>query len=99
MNGTSAAELIDEASKWSVGLGTLTLVLAPLSIPFLVLTAVAVLPLLLPVVAVALLAAIVALPLLLIRALGRRLAGGVSSPAPASRRRSHGETRAAEVLR
>jgi hypothetical protein len=50
------SEVVDEVSKWGVGAGILVVALFPLSIPFLVLTAVAVLPLLVPVLAAALLA-------------------------------------------
>jgi hypothetical protein len=66
-------EVIDEASKWTVGLGIITLALAPLALPMLVLTAVALVPLALPLIAVGLVAAIVAVPVLLIRRLRRRL--------------------------
>jgi hypothetical protein len=58
MNSQST-EVIDEVSKWTVGLGILTVALAPLSIPILVLTAAALIPL--------------AVPVLLIRGLGRRV--------------------------
>jgi hypothetical protein len=72
MNSQST-EVIDEVSKWGVGLGILTMALAPLSIPFLLLTAVAVIPLVAPVLALALAVAIAAVPFLLIRGLGRRV--------------------------
>jgi hypothetical protein len=68
----SNTEVIDEVSKWTVGLGTLILALAPLSLPFLILTAAALLPLVLPVLALGLVAAVVAAPILLVR---RLLAG------------------------
>jgi hypothetical protein len=64
---TRTIETIDEVSKWTVGLGMLTLALAPLSLPFLILTAAALLPLL----AVGLVAAVVAAPVLVIRRLRR----------------------------
>jgi hypothetical protein len=51
----------------------LILALAPLAIPFLALTAVFVLPLLLPVLALGLIGVIVAAPILLVRRLGRRV--------------------------
>jgi membrane protein implicated in regulation of membrane protease activity len=63
----SRAEVIDEVSKWGVGAGIVTVALAPLAIPILVLTLVALLPLALPVVAIG----ILALPVLLVRALWR----------------------------
>jgi hypothetical protein len=55
---TDSQELIEEVSKWTMGLGILVLALAPLSIPILVLTAVALLPLLVPLVALALIAGV-----------------------------------------
>jgi membrane protein implicated in regulation of membrane protease activity len=66
------AAVVDEVSKWSVGLGIVGVALFPLSIPFLVLTAVALLPLLVPVLALAVVAGIVALPVILTRRLVRR---------------------------
>jgi membrane protein implicated in regulation of membrane protease activity len=66
------AAVVDEVSKWTVGLGIVGVALFPLSIPFLVLTAVALLPLLAPVIALGLIAGIVALPVLLVRRLVRR---------------------------
>jgi hypothetical protein len=56
----------------------------PAGIPFLVLTAVAMIPLVLPVVAIALVAAVVAVPVLVLRCLGRRLSARVSSARAAS---------------
>jgi membrane protein implicated in regulation of membrane protease activity len=87
MNGNTSTEVIDEVSKWSVGLGILTLALAPLAIPFLVLTAVALIPLVLPVVAIAVVAAVFTVPVLLLRGLGRRLRARVASPRAASPQR------------
>lgn len=66
------AEVVDEVSRWGVGLGIITVALFPLSIPFLLLTAVAVLPLLVPVLALGLIAGIVAVPVMLVRRLVRR---------------------------
>jgi membrane protein implicated in regulation of membrane protease activity len=66
------AEVVDEVSRWGVGLGIITVALFPLSIPFLLLTAVALLPLLVPVLALGLIAGIVALPVLLVRRRVRR---------------------------
>jgi membrane protein implicated in regulation of membrane protease activity len=63
----SRTEVIDEVSKWGVGAGIVTVALAPLAIPILVLTLVALLPLALPVVALG----ILALPVLLVRTLWR----------------------------
>jgi hypothetical protein len=67
----SRAEIVDELSKWTVGLGIITLALFPLAVPILVLTAVATLPLLLPALALGLLLGGVALTYLLVRGLGR----------------------------
>lgn len=67
----SKVEVVDEVSKWGVGLGILIVALAPLSIPILVLTAAFLVPLLIPVLAIGLLAA----PVLLVRAVVRRSRG------------------------
>jgi hypothetical protein len=67
------AEVADEISKWSVGLGIITFALFPLALPFLILTAVAVLPLLLPALAVGLLIGVAAVPILAVRSLGRAI--------------------------
>jgi hypothetical protein len=66
----SRAEIVDEASKWSVGAGILVMALAPLSLPILILTLVALLPLVVPVLVIGLVAGIVALPVMLVRKLG-----------------------------
>jgi hypothetical protein len=85
---SSSTEVIDEASKWGVGLGILTTVLAPLSIPFLLLTAVAVIPLVVPVLALGLVVAIVAVPFLLIRGIGRRVIASRRPPRDATEGRA-----------
>jgi hypothetical protein len=69
----SRAEIVDEASKWSVGAGILVMALAPLSLPILILTLVAVLPLVVPLLAIGLVAGVLALPVMLARKLGRTL--------------------------
>jgi Flp pilus assembly protein TadB len=66
------AEVVDEVSKWGVGLGIVIVALFPLSIPFLLLTAVALLPLLIPLVALGLVVAVAALPIALARRLLRQ---------------------------
>ncbi len=66
------AELIDEYSKWAVGAGILVVALAPLAIPILVLTGVALLPLLVPAIPLALIAGLVYLPVRIGRRLRRR---------------------------
>ncbi len=68
----SGGELAEYAVSATTGLGILILALAPLAIPFLVLTAVFVLPLLLIPLALGLIGAIVAAPFLLVRRLRRR---------------------------
>jgi hypothetical protein len=68
----SKVEIAEEISKWTVGGGIVTLALFPLAVPLLVLTAVAALPLVLIPLAGALAAGVVAVPVLLVLALGRR---------------------------
>lgn len=68
-----ASDVAYEVSVWAVGGGIIVTALFPLAIPILALTAVAVLPLLLPVVAVGLAVALVALPVLAVRAVVRRV--------------------------
>jgi hypothetical protein len=67
----SRDELLTVASGWLVGGGLITMVLFPLAIPILVLTAIAVLPFVLVPLAVALAIAVVAVPFLLVLRLGR----------------------------
>jgi hypothetical protein len=69
----SRAEIVDEVSKWAVGAGILVTALAPLSLPILILTAVALLPLVVPLLAMGLVVAVIALPVLLLRRLGRSI--------------------------
>jgi hypothetical protein len=78
----SRAEVVDEASKWSVGAGILAVALAPLSLPILILTLVAVLPVAVPLLAIGLVAGVLALPVMLARKLGR----AVSAIGPRRRR-------------
>jgi Flp pilus assembly protein TadB len=80
MNANTRAEVIDEASKWNVGAGVVTMALFPLALPLLVLTAVAVVPLLLIPLAGALALAVVAAPLLLLWGLGRRAMRALRRP-------------------
>jgi hypothetical protein len=75
------AEVVDEVSKWTVGAGILTVAVAPLAIPILVLTGAALLPLLLPVIPLALIAGIVYLPIKVVRTVRRRWALRDRSPA------------------
>jgi hypothetical protein len=69
----SRAEVADEVSKWTVGGGIVLVALFPLALPILILTAVAVLPLLVPLLAAGVVVAVIALPILLFRKLGRPL--------------------------
>jgi hypothetical protein len=86
----SRTEVVDEVSKWSVGLGILTFALFPLAFPILILTAVAVLPLVVPLLAAGLVVGAFAVPVILIRKLGHSLSrirpsrrrGTPSEPAP-----------------
>jgi hypothetical protein len=80
--------MLSETTAWMVGLGIVTLAIFPFALPGIVLTIVALVPLLLIGVAAALVVAIVALPILLVRSLGRRAIGAArpaSPPATASR--------------
>ena len=86
MSHVTRTEAIDEASKWGVGLGMLTMVLAPLSLPILALTVVALIPLLLPLLVVGLVGGILAIPVVAVRGVWRRMRGGVSSVSPAGAR-------------
>jgi hypothetical protein len=66
------AEYLDEASRWNVGAGILTMALAPFALPGIVLIAVLALPFLAVGLGGALLAGVVILPLRLGRALRTR---------------------------
>ena len=77
-------ELVDEGSKWGVGLGILMFALFPLAVPILLLTAVALLPLLVPALVLGLLAAVLVLPVRAIRRLQKR--ANQASPDSASNR-------------
>jgi hypothetical protein len=85
-------ELVDELSSWSVGLGILTMALAPLAIPVIALTAVAALVLLAPVLAVGLLAALLALPILLARTTARQAKSAWQRRGTGERRRGSSST-------
>jgi len=89
-------DAINEVSKWGVGTGIVLFALFPLSIPILILTAVALLPLAVPLIAIGLLAA----PVLLARALWRRFrgrGGGRGVTIPVSRPAGAGHPAAVEV--
>lgn len=69
------AQAADEIWKWTVGAGILVVALAPLALPILILTIVALLPLAVPVLALGLLAGLIAVPIMLVRMLGRSVSG------------------------
>ena len=75
MNGTTRGEIVDEASNWLVGGGIVTMALAPLALPGIALLLVAAIPLLALALAGGLLAAVVIGPIVLVRALMRRIGG------------------------
>jgi hypothetical protein len=79
------AEYVDEASRWTVGAGILTLALAPFALPGIVLAAVLALPFLAVGLVVALLVGLVVLPLRLARAVrARRRDAELPAPEPVS---------------
>ncbi len=73
------ADLVEEASVWAIGGGILTFALFPFALPILLLTAAFVLPFLLAGLALALVVAVAAAPILLVRRL--RSATGRGAPA------------------
>jgi hypothetical protein len=87
----SSPELVSEVSGWLVGGGILTVALFPLAVPLIALTVVCALPLLLVPLAVGLVAAIVAAPILLVRNLGKRAFRALApraTPQPGRQRRT-----------
>jgi hypothetical protein len=71
------AEIVEEISKWTVGGGIITMALFPLALPIIALTAIATIPLVLVALAAGLVVAAVAVPILLVRSLGRRAIGAL----------------------
>jgi hypothetical protein len=71
MNPT-APDVLDEASAWALGAGLLSFILFPFALPILLLTMAFVLPFALAGPALALVAAVVAAPILLVRRLRLR---------------------------
>jgi hypothetical protein len=69
----TAADLASELSAWGTGGGIISMALFPFAIPLLVLTAIAVVPLVLVALVGGLVAAVLALPVLAGRALVRKL--------------------------
>lgn len=85
---TTATELAEEASAWAVGAGIITMALFPLALPIIALTAAAAIPLLLLGLAVALVVAVVAGPIILLRRLRRTIRASrypESAAAPSAR--------------
>jgi hypothetical protein len=76
--------LFEGVSATLVGGGIVTLALFPLAVPIIVLTAIALLPLVLPALAAGLILALVALPILLARRLWRRMSVRASAPTGAA---------------
>ena len=72
-NARARAQSLDEIWKWTVGAGILLVALAPLALPILILTIVAALPLLVPLLAVGLLVGVLAIPIVLLRKAGHSL--------------------------
>jgi hypothetical protein len=70
----SSTDLINGASVALVGAGVLTFALFPLAVPLLILTGIALVPLLIPVVAIGILAAAIVLPIRVARSLRSRRA-------------------------
>jgi hypothetical protein len=75
MDSNTRGEVVDEASKWLVGGGILTMSLAPFALPGIALLLIAALPLVVLGLAGGLLAAVVIAPIVLVRALVRRIRG------------------------
>jgi hypothetical protein len=75
MNGTTRGEIVDEASSWLVGGGIVTMALAPLALPGIALLLAAAIPLLVLALAAGLLAGAVIGPIVLVRAIARRVSG------------------------
>ena len=73
MRARSRAMSLDEVWKWTVGGGILLVALAPLSLPIIILTIAAILPLVVPLLALGLVVALVAVPVVLLRKAGRSL--------------------------
>jgi hypothetical protein len=78
----SSREVVDEISSLLVGGGILTVALFPLAVPLIAMTVVLALPLLLVPLAVGVVAAIVAAPILLVRSLGIRAVRALTPSAP-----------------
>jgi hypothetical protein len=82
-----AADLFEEASAWALGGGVLTFALFPFALPILLLTVALVLPFVLAGLAIALVLAVVAAPILLVPRLRSAMDRGAPAD-PIPRRRS-----------
>ena len=82
----STSDLVDGTLTVAAGVGIVTTSFFPLAIPMLALTAVALLPLLIPLLLIALAGGLVAAPFLLLRRLLRRYAAGAARPSARSLR-------------
>ena len=78
MNPT-ASDVFEEVSAWAIGGGVLTLALFPLALPILLLTVAFVLPFALAGLAIALVVAVVAAPILLVRRLRSAMDRGAAA--------------------
>jgi len=81
MNPTTS-DLVEEASAWALGGGVLTFALFPFALPILLLTVVLVLPFALAGLAIALVVAVVAAPILLVRRLRSAMDRGAPADPP-----------------
>jgi hypothetical protein len=79
-HGLNTADVADETIAWAVAGGIVTTVLFPFALPIIALTVVVALPLLLAPLAVGLAAAVVILPVLVVRGLVRRVIPALRSP-------------------
>jgi hypothetical protein len=77
---SSIGDVITGTAGWMFAFGVLTMTLFPWAIPGIVLTAAAVLPLVLLAIVAAVLAAVAAVPVLAVRGLRRRVGRGARRP-------------------
>ena len=75
MNDTSRGQIVDEASNWIVGGGIVTMALFPLALPGIILAVAAAIPLVAVALAIALVAGAVVAPVWLVRRLARKMIG------------------------
>lgn len=94
----SGADLAMEAATWAAGGGILTMALFPFALPLILLTAAALIPLLLLGLVVGVVAAVAAAPVLLARRLLRARRGRLT-PDPGAHTREQSSTRSERVSR